>query len=124
MNDTLSQRVLGLSNAYNNPEIAEILEISREEVRQILLNFGVINNRYPSNSRSMFLYLQKFGKNISNKDIGEKFKVSPETVGDARRKLGMKNVHEYAEDNCRKCLENPYAKGLCRVHYNKKRRNL
>lgn len=112
-------KVYYLSKSYSNKEIADIMNVSRERIRQILNEYGIVKN----NRKQVFIlisnYLKLFGKIKTDSDIALTFGVCPSTVSRERKKLGMKDVFTYKEENCKKCKENPYARGKCKVHYNK-----
>ena len=119
MNDDISQKILGMSVAYNNSEISELLNLSREYVRKVLLDYGILNDTANSTHRSIRAYLSKTGKNKTNKEVAELFNTSPNTVSRIRTEMGIPSFHIIKEKDCEKCKSNPYAKGLCKVHYNK-----
>lgn len=115
MNDR-DEKIIELASTHNMSEIAEILGISRERVRQILNRNGVTERQFVRSTKIELIekIIPLLGT-MPDSDIARKFGISHNAVGVIRKE---RNIEKFMLPiGCNECKKNPYAVGLCRNCY-------
>ena len=114
-----NNEIVKLSQKYIASELAEMFEISRERVRQILEANGVtIRARgRRRNTRDMIDKIIDEGLLGTQSDgsLSDYYDVSDNLIRNIRNSLGIPRYQ--VEVGCEKCYTNPYAKGYCKACY-------
>ena len=112
--DSLLERdllIVEQSKSLSNTKISRLHGVSRERVRQILLEYGIRNDRRTEPSERVIENLELAGK-VPDKFITQITGASQATISAVKKRYGKKKYIKPI--GCAKCKTHTYARGLCK----------